>query len=214
MSILEFADHGLNGLAKSGILAVGPINAPLMGLRVIYPQGQALDMTCRAIGLEFLQISPTVPNFSRHRSAVEFDPGFGANQAILEARQMNFSGANLEIEIVLSVPVRFIFPGHRSNRRHRAVGLGRGCLSEGRVTLEDQAQDADCATNPNGLASIHYFLLEVLSVSLVMSRTLTGIVVYRNSHFTVIRYDHSGISRFNEPCSRHIPSTNRARRPQ
>jgi len=164
-----------------------------MALRIVYAQGQALNMTCRAIGFEFLQISATVPNFSRHRGAVKFDPGFGANQAILEARQMNFPGANLEIEIVLSVPVRFVFPEHRSCRRRRAVGLRRCCLPESRVTLEDQAQDADCATNPNGLESIHDFRLDILSASLVMSGTLTRIVVYHNIHFDVIRYDHFGI---------------------
>ena len=85
-AVLELADHRLNGLAEGGVFAVGPVDAPLAGLRIVDAQGEALDVAGRAIGFEFLEIGATVPDFSRDRGAVELDPGRGAGQAILQAR--------------------------------------------------------------------------------------------------------------------------------
>src|SRR6266576_747571 len=102
-TILELADHRLNGLAQRRIRAVSPINAPLTGLRIVNTQSQTFNMTCWAVGFKFLQIGAAVPNLSRYRRAIEFDPGFGANQAVLEARQMNLPGTDLEIKIVLTI---------------------------------------------------------------------------------------------------------------
>src|SRR5208282_51560 len=86
LSIFELANHGLNRLAQGGILAIRPINAPLMSLGIVHAQSQTFDVTGWAIGLEFLKIGTTVPNFSSDRSAVKFDPGRGANQGVLKAR--------------------------------------------------------------------------------------------------------------------------------
>src|SRR5580698_4484530 len=41
-SIPELADHGLS---KDAILAVGPIDTPLVGLGIVQPEGQTLDVT-------------------------------------------------------------------------------------------------------------------------------------------------------------------------
>ena len=48
LSILEFADLGW---VKDANLAVGPIEAPLVGLRIVQAQGESFDVTFGAIDL-------------------------------------------------------------------------------------------------------------------------------------------------------------------
>ena len=53
-AILEFTDHGRERLAQCGILAIRPVNAPLMSLGIVDAQGQTLDVKVPAVGFEFL----------------------------------------------------------------------------------------------------------------------------------------------------------------
>jgi hypothetical protein len=74
--ILELADLGR---VHSAVLAVGPIESPLVGLGILQTEGQTFNMASfRAIGVELLQISAAIPNLSRNGSTVKFDPGRGA----------------------------------------------------------------------------------------------------------------------------------------
>src|SRR5712692_1371028 len=73
--ILELAD---GGLAQGAVVAVGKIETPLVGLRIVQTQGQTFDVTCWAIGLELHQIGAAIPNLSDDGSTLIFDPGSGA----------------------------------------------------------------------------------------------------------------------------------------
>src|SRR5712691_3522682 len=75
-SSLEFADRGL---AQSAVVAVGKIEAPLVGLWIVEAQVQTFEVPLRAIGLEFQQIGGAIPNLSNDGSAVKFNPGSGAS---------------------------------------------------------------------------------------------------------------------------------------
>src|SRR5216684_8060089 len=58
-SILKLADRGL---AHAAAVAVGKIEAPLMGLEIVQAQVQPFEVTCGAIGLELHQVGATIPN--------------------------------------------------------------------------------------------------------------------------------------------------------
>src|SRR5713226_6048577 len=75
-SILELADCGL---AQGAVVAVGKIEAPLVGLWIIETQVQTFEVPFRAIGLELYQIGAAIPNLSNDGSALKFDPGSGAS---------------------------------------------------------------------------------------------------------------------------------------
>src|SRR5580692_5953395 len=77
-SILKLADLGRQDGAA---LAVGPVEAPLVRLRIVETKGQAFDMAGRkAIGFELLQLSPAIPDLAGYRSTVKFDPVGRARQ--------------------------------------------------------------------------------------------------------------------------------------
>ena len=74
-SILEFADLGW---IQDAILAVGPIEPPLVGLRIVQPESQAFDVArSRTINLDRVQLSAAVPNLVALSSTVKLDPGIG-----------------------------------------------------------------------------------------------------------------------------------------
>ena len=74
-SILELADLGYD---HGAILAVGPIEFPLAGLRVIQTQSQTFDVAGRPINLDRVQLSAALPNLVADTCAIKFDPGVGA----------------------------------------------------------------------------------------------------------------------------------------
>ena len=80
-SVPELADHRLNRLPQGGILAISPIDAPLMGLRIVNSQRQTLDMTGWAIGFKLLQVGAPVPDSPGDGSPIKLDPGRRADQA-------------------------------------------------------------------------------------------------------------------------------------
>jgi len=66
-------------LVHGTVAAVCPIEAPLVGLRVVKTQAHTFDVTCRAIDLEFEQTGATIPNFANDGKTLIFDPGSGAS---------------------------------------------------------------------------------------------------------------------------------------
>lgn len=89
-SIFELADLGRD---DGAILAVGPIETPLVSLWIVGAQGQTFDVTACALGLEFFELGTAIPNPAGDGSAVDFDPGVGARQGMQAALQMNFPAA-------------------------------------------------------------------------------------------------------------------------
>src|ERR1700730_16895812 len=87
LSILEFADLGW---VKDANLAVGPIEAPLVGLRIVQTEGQTLDVARGAIGLERIQLRAAIPHLIADARSVEFDPGSRARERTQAALQVIF----------------------------------------------------------------------------------------------------------------------------
>src|SRR5215467_9030286 len=66
------------GLAQDTILAVGPIETPLVRLGIVQTKGQTFDVAGRAVGFELLELCAAIPHLSGDRSAVKFDPRSGS----------------------------------------------------------------------------------------------------------------------------------------
>src|SRR5262249_60286783 len=129
-SILELAD---GGLAQRSVVAVGVVQAPLPGLRIVETQGQNLEVTGRPIGLELDEIGAAVPDLPDHGRALVLEPRRGPGQGALEAAEARLPGADLEIEIVLPVPRRgglMGFGGGRGGGERGRAGRGAdgGCV--------------------------------------------------------------------------------------
>src|SRR5262249_23202363 len=101
-AVLEATDRGY---AQSTARAVGEIEAPLAGVRVVQAQGQGLDVTGRPVDVKLYEVGAAVPDFSHDGGAVVFDPVRGAGQGMHEALQVRLPGADLEIEVMLTVPL-------------------------------------------------------------------------------------------------------------
>jgi len=71
-------------LPERTILAVGPVETPLMGLRIVETEGQTLDVTGRAGGLELFEPSAAIPDFAGDGRAVKLNPGRRAGQGMEE----------------------------------------------------------------------------------------------------------------------------------
>src|SRR5215510_12626223 len=82
--------------AHRAVLGVRPIQAPLVGFRIIKAERQTFDASARATHFELLQLSASVPNLSRHRWAVEHHPGVEPSQRMQQPLQMYLAGAQLE----------------------------------------------------------------------------------------------------------------------
>src|SRR5579872_2012588 len=50
---------------KNPVLAVGPVQSPLMGLRIVQAQSQALDVPACTIGFELLDLGSAIPELAR-----------------------------------------------------------------------------------------------------------------------------------------------------
>src|ERR1700683_5800929 len=83
-SVLEFADLGR---IQDANLPVGPIESPLVGLRIVYAQGQAFDVAGWAIELDRIQAC-AIPNLAADAGAVKFNPSIGTGQRIQAALQV------------------------------------------------------------------------------------------------------------------------------
>src|SRR5579859_4135620 len=80
--VLEVTDLGTG--VHDPVFAIGPIDAPLVRLRAIEPQGQSLDVTTRSIELDLLDGGASIPNFARDERAIELNPGVRSSQRMLE----------------------------------------------------------------------------------------------------------------------------------
>ena len=101
-TVLELADLGCN---DGAIFGVGPIKAPLVGLRIVKTEGQTFDVAACAISFELFKLGAAFPNFSSDGRAIKIDPGIRAGQRVQAALQVNFPAAQLKIKIVLAIPL-------------------------------------------------------------------------------------------------------------
>ena len=78
VSILELAD--LRWIEDANF-AVGPIESPLVGLRIVHAQGQAFDVAGWTADFDLVNTGAIV-NLAADTGAVKFDPGVGTSQGI------------------------------------------------------------------------------------------------------------------------------------
>src|SRR5580700_3769704 len=99
-SILESADLGW---VHDAILAIGPIEPPLVGLRVIGTHGQTFDMAYWIIYLDRVQLGAAIPNLEADAGTFRFDPGVRACQGMQAALQVKFPCPNQGVKIMLAI---------------------------------------------------------------------------------------------------------------
>src|SRR6266487_331310 len=117
----ELADRG--HAQRSGG-TVGKVQAPLMGLRIVEPQGEAFDAARGPIDDELHQIGLAVPHLSDDGCPVVRDPRRIPAQRMTEASQLRSPGADLEVEIVTAVPV----PRGLARKQHGAQQRVHPCV--------------------------------------------------------------------------------------
>src|SRR5690348_6468182 len=98
--IFEFAH--LRWIQLAG-LAVGPIEPPLVRLRIIRPQSQPFDVARRAIEFDRVQLRSAVPNLEAGSRTLRFHPRIRACQGMRYALDVKFPLTNQGIKIVLAV---------------------------------------------------------------------------------------------------------------
>src|SRR5581483_8354806 len=101
--VLELADLG--GRVDHTVFAVGPVDGPLVSLRIVKTYGQALDQSAGAVQLNLLDVARAIPDLVGVQGTVERNPLFRAGQRMLEPGEVNFPAPHGEIEIVLAVPL-------------------------------------------------------------------------------------------------------------
>src|SRR5271155_534849 len=98
---LELADLGCD---DDAIFGIGPVEAPLVGLRIVKTQGQTFDVAACAIRFELFELGAAFPNFSSDGRTIKIDPSIRARQWMEAALQVNFPATQLKIEIMLAIP--------------------------------------------------------------------------------------------------------------
>jgi hypothetical protein len=93
------------GLAQATAAVTRKVEAPLMGLGVVQTQAQSFNVARWAIDDKLYQIGAAIQNLPNDGSPIVFDPSGRARQGTLEAPQVSFPGANLEVKIVLPIAV-------------------------------------------------------------------------------------------------------------
>src|SRR5262249_51335961 len=127
--VLELADLGDVDAAN---LAVGPIEIPLVGLRIVGAQGQALDVSSPAVDVDLVDVG-AVPDLPADARALEIDPLVGARQRIQSAPQVILPRAEKRIEVVRSVAFLDLrLRRGRTRLRHSARRIGEKSRSENR----------------------------------------------------------------------------------
>jgi hypothetical protein len=71
LTMNELANHRL---ANNSVSAASPVKAPLMRLRIVKPQPNPFDMSCRSGGFKFEQASLSIPDFVDIGSTVVINP--------------------------------------------------------------------------------------------------------------------------------------------
>src|SRR5579864_1427273 len=101
-SILESSDLGW---VQDASLAIGPIEPPLVGLRVIGAHGQTFEAYW-VIYLDGVQLGAAIPNLEADAGTFRFDPGIRACQGMQAALHVKFPCPNQGVKIVLPIPFR------------------------------------------------------------------------------------------------------------
>src|ERR1700739_3918267 len=81
-SVLELTDLGTG--VHGAVFAVGPIDAPLVRLRVVEAQSQSLDMGAGTIECDLLDHGTSVPHFARDEGAVRLHPRLRSSKGMLQ----------------------------------------------------------------------------------------------------------------------------------
>src|SRR5262249_43379730 len=100
-AVLELAD---GRLAQRPAARIGEVEARLAGGRVVEPEAHALEVAGRAVGHQLHEVGLAVQDAPYERGALVFEPGLRAGERMIQAFELRFPGADLEIEVVLSVP--------------------------------------------------------------------------------------------------------------
>src|SRR4029077_20667568 len=96
----ELADLRRN---DGAVLAVSPVEAPLVALRIVGAQSETFDVTGCAIEFDRVEFGAAVPHFVADTGAFELYPGVGSPERMQAPLQMKFPRTNQGIEIVLAV---------------------------------------------------------------------------------------------------------------
>src|SRR5215469_14241835 len=102
-AVPEFANERLCQFAEP---AVGEELAPLMCLRVVEKESEALPVTVRSVSLDLFQERAPVPDLVHRDGAVELDRLSVSRQRVGDALDMGVPHAEVEIEIVLPIVLR------------------------------------------------------------------------------------------------------------
>src|SRR5580698_8618472 len=86
VSVLELADLGW---VEDTDLAVGPIEPPLVGFRIVNAQGQTFDVAGGAVEFNLVD-GGAIINLAADTGPVKFDPGSGTGQGMQAALQVIF----------------------------------------------------------------------------------------------------------------------------
>ena len=81
-SVLELT--GLRTRVHRAVFAVGPLDAPLVRLRVVEAQSQSLDVAAGTIEFDLLDDGPSVPHVARDEGAVKLHPRLRSSKGMLE----------------------------------------------------------------------------------------------------------------------------------
>src|SRR5712671_1542605 len=100
--VLEIAD---GRLVHRAVAAVGEVHTPLVRQGVVEEQGHAFEMTARPVCLDRLDLGFAIPDLVDHHAAVQFGPVAGTAERMLQAADMSLPATEVEIEIVLPVPL-------------------------------------------------------------------------------------------------------------
>jgi hypothetical protein len=101
-SIFELPDRGL---AQATAAVTRKIEAPLMGFGVVQTQAQSFNVARWAIDHQLYQIGAAIQDLPDDGSPIVLDPSGRARQGTLEAPQVSFPGANLEVKVVLPISI-------------------------------------------------------------------------------------------------------------
>ena len=108
MVVIKLSDCGD---LQDGVVTVGPVETPLVRLRVIEAEREALNVSLRAVDVEFTDLGPTIPQFSydrcRYNSPQVSEPVSGCVRRLRCAFQL----PDFKVEVVLVVAA----PGSRTN---------------------------------------------------------------------------------------------------
>src|ERR1700722_20216744 len=101
--VLELAD---TRLVHRAVAAIGEVHAPLVCLWVVQEQGHAFEMAPRPVRFDLLDLGLAAPDVVHHHGTVQFGPVAGTAERMLQAADVGIPTAEVEIEIVLPLPLR------------------------------------------------------------------------------------------------------------